>query len=168
MTPAQCQHAWEEEEGGTLYDRLYGKEKPISIAQYSPLQTYWNSPGVQARRSYVGFRLQISSLTYCYQLCCPSERKQEHVWFQWSCEMENEWMNKLMNEWMTLRGSRRALIWSDSAAETRPGYSVPWGFILNMSCQCKYWSTHITAHCRLRLFTGAQSTERLAITALCT
>lgn len=44
--------------------------------QYSPLRTYWNSPWVQARHSYGGFHLQISSLIYCYRLCCPSERKQ--------------------------------------------------------------------------------------------
>lgn len=50
--------------------------------QYSPLRIYWNSPWVQARRSYGGFHLQISSLIYCYQLCCPSERKQGVYGFQ--------------------------------------------------------------------------------------
>lgn len=50
--------------------------------QYSPLRIYWNSPWVQARRSYGGFHLQISSLIYCYQPCCPSERKQGVYGFQ--------------------------------------------------------------------------------------
>lgn len=50
--------------------------------QYSPLRIYWNSPWVQARRSYGGFHLQISSLIYCYRLCCPSERKQGVYGFQ--------------------------------------------------------------------------------------
>lgn len=50
-------------------------EWTLFTPQYSPLRTYWNSPWVQARRSYGGFHLQISSLIYCYQLCCPSGEK---------------------------------------------------------------------------------------------
>ena len=96
MTPAQCHTHGGGGGGGTLGARLRESDS------YSPLQTYWNSPWVQARRSYVGSRLQISSLTYCYRLCCPSEREQE-----WVCEChggfgkwnkENEWMNDWLRE----------------------------------------------------------------------
>lgn len=58
--------------------------------KYSPLRIYWNSPWVQARRSYEGFHLQISSLIYCYQLCCPSERKQGVYGFQRALE-DHSW-----------------------------------------------------------------------------